>query len=30
VTWFRKVAGVVWFSPDDGPGLEQYVQNQLQ
>ncbi len=30
MTWFRKMAGVVWFSPDDGPGLEQYIQNQLQ
>ena len=30
MTWFRKTAEVVWFSPDDGPGLEQYVQNQLQ
>jgi tRNA dimethylallyltransferase len=30
MTWFRKMAGVVWFSPEDGPGLEHYVQNQLQ
>jgi tRNA dimethylallyltransferase len=30
MTWFRKMAGVAWFSPDDGPGLEQHVQNQLQ
>ena len=30
MTWFRKMAGVDWFSPEDGPGLEQYVQNQLQ
>lgn len=30
MTWFRKMAGVVWFSPDDGPGLEQNVQNRLQ
>jgi tRNA dimethylallyltransferase len=30
MTWFRKMTGVAWFSPDDGPGLEQYVQNQLQ
>jgi tRNA dimethylallyltransferase len=30
MTWFRKMAGVAWFSPDDGPGLEQHVQNKLQ
>lgn len=30
MTWFRKMAGVVWFSPDDGPALEEHVQNQLQ
>ena len=30
MTWFRKMAGVVWFSPEDGAALEQYVQNQLQ
>jgi tRNA dimethylallyltransferase len=30
MTWFRKMAGINWFSPEDGPGLEQYVQNQLQ
>lgn len=30
MTWFRKMAGVAWFSPDDGPGLEQQVQNRLQ
>jgi len=30
MTWFRKMAGIVWFSPEDGPALEQYVQNQLQ
>jgi tRNA dimethylallyltransferase len=29
-TWFRKMAGVAWFSPDDGPALEEYVQNHLQ
>jgi tRNA dimethylallyltransferase len=29
-TWFRKMAGVVWFSPDDGRGLEQYLQKQLK
>jgi tRNA dimethylallyltransferase len=30
MTWFRKMAGVAWFSPDDDPGLELYLQNQLQ
>jgi tRNA dimethylallyltransferase len=30
MTWFRKMAGVAWFSPDDGPGLERHLQNQLQ
>lgn len=30
MTWFRKMDGVTWFSPDDGPALEQYVQNHLQ
>ena len=30
MTWFRKMAGIVWFSPEDGPALEQYVQNRLQ
>jgi tRNA dimethylallyltransferase len=30
MTWFRKMAGVVWFSPEDGAALEQHVQNQLQ
>jgi tRNA dimethylallyltransferase len=30
MTWFRKMAGVTWFSPDDGPGLERHLQNQLQ
>ena len=30
MTWFRKMAGIVWFSPEDGAALEQYVQNQLQ
>jgi tRNA dimethylallyltransferase len=29
-TWFRKMAGVAWFSPDDGHALEEYVQNHLQ
>ena len=30
MTWFRKMAGVTWFSPDDGPGLERHVQVRLQ
>ena len=30
MTWFRKMAEVAWFSPDDGPGLEQHLRNQLQ
>lgn len=30
MTWFRKMDGVVWFSPDDGPGLEENIQKQLQ
>ena len=30
MTWFRKMAGVIWFSPDDGRALEEHVQNQLQ
>ncbi|HSA94644.1 MAG TPA: tRNA (adenosine(37)-N6)-dimethylallyltransferase MiaA [Acidobacteriota bacterium] len=30
MTWFRKMAGIVWFSPDDGPALEEFVRNQLQ
>ncbi len=30
MTWFRKMAGVAWFSPDDGPALEQYLQKRLQ
>jgi tRNA dimethylallyltransferase len=30
MTWFRKMAGVVWFSPADGRALEEHVQNQLQ
>jgi len=29
-TWFRKMAGVVWFSPDDLPGLEHYLQKHLK
>jgi tRNA dimethylallyltransferase len=30
MTWFRKMDGVAWFSPDDSPALEEYVQNHLQ
>ena len=30
MTWFRKMAGVTWFSPDDQAGLERHVQNRLQ
>ena len=30
MTWFRKMAGVVWFSPDDGPALEQDLRKRLQ
>jgi tRNA dimethylallyltransferase len=30
MTWFRKMAGVVWFSPEDGPALEEFIRNQLQ
>lgn len=30
MTWFRKMPGVTWFSPDDGSGLERHLQNQLQ
>jgi tRNA dimethylallyltransferase len=30
MTWFRKMDGVAWFSPDDGPGLEENIQKQLQ
>jgi tRNA dimethylallyltransferase len=29
-TWFKKMSGVVWFSPDDGRGLEQHLQKQLK
>jgi tRNA dimethylallyltransferase len=30
MTWFRKMEGVTWFSPEDGPGLERHLQNPLQ
>lgn len=29
-TWFRKMDGVAWFSPDDPRGLEDYLQNRLK
>jgi tRNA dimethylallyltransferase len=30
ITWFRKTAGVAWFSPDDISGLESYLEKQLK
>ncbi len=30
MTWFRKMADIVWFSPENGPALEEFVQNALQ
>ena len=30
MTWFRKMADIAWFSPDERPVLEEFVQNQLQ
>ncbi len=30
MTWFRKMGGVAWFSPDDGPGLERELAKPLQ
>ncbi len=30
MTWFRKTAGVAWFSPDDTSGLEQHLRNRLE
>jgi tRNA dimethylallyltransferase len=30
MTWFRKMAGVAWFSPEEGPALEQEVRKRLQ
>jgi tRNA dimethylallyltransferase len=29
-TWFRKMAGVVWFSPEDSAGLEHYIEKHLK
>ncbi len=30
MTWFRKMAEVDWFSPDDGPALEAHVRKRLK
>jgi tRNA dimethylallyltransferase len=30
MTWFRKMAEVAWFSPDDRPGLERHLEKRLQ
>jgi len=30
MTWFRKMAGIDWFSPDDRPALEEHLQKRLQ
>jgi tRNA dimethylallyltransferase len=30
ITWFRKMAGVAWFSPDDISGLESYLEKLLK
>lgn len=30
MTWFRRMDGVAWFSPDDGPALEEHLRNRLQ
>jgi len=30
MTWFRKMAGVVWFPPDDAAALEEHVRNRLK
>jgi tRNA dimethylallyltransferase len=30
MTWFRKMDGVAWFSPEDGLGLEHFLQNLLK
>ncbi len=29
-TWFRKMSGLAWFSPDDLDGLEEYLRKQLK
>jgi len=30
MTWFRKMEGVVWFSPEDDAALEEYVAKNIQ
>lgn len=30
MTWFRKMDGVTWYSPEDGRGLEENLQKHLQ
>jgi tRNA dimethylallyltransferase len=30
LTWFRKMAGVAWFSPHDRAGLEDYLRKHLK
>ena len=30
MTWFRKMAEVAWFSPDDRAGLERHLEKRLQ
>ncbi|MEN6561380.1 MAG: tRNA (adenosine(37)-N6)-dimethylallyltransferase MiaA [Acidobacteriota bacterium] len=30
MTWFRKMADVDWFSPDDRPALEEHLRKRLQ
>jgi len=29
MTWFRKMEGIKWFSPDDFSSIEEYVRNNL-
>ncbi len=30
MTWFRKMEGIVWFSPEDYAALEEYVAKNIQ
>jgi len=30
MTWFRKMSGVAWFSPEDRPALEDHVGKNIQ
>lgn len=30
MTWFRKMEGIVWFSPEDYTALEEYVAKNIQ